>query len=107
MSDFLIQFKEFNYKTIYHNNKLLQEKLKITHIFETLFDHFLEDLKNKNLISPIYKDFIKLNGISKDYITNATNEELVVDYIAGMTDRYCESSFGSIVLPIRRTTYGE
>jgi dGTPase len=107
MSNFLIQFKDYNYQKIYHNDKLLQEKMKISHIFKTLFEHFVKDLENENLKSPIYEDFIKLKGISQDYITKATNEELVVDYIAGMTDRYSESRFRSIVLPIRRTTYGE
>lgn len=107
MSDFLIQFKNFNYQNIYLNDRLLQEKPKISHIFKTLFAHFVKDLESEDKNSPIYEDFVQLKGISQDYLTNATNEEKVIDYIAGMTDRYCESRFRSIVLPIRRTTYGE
>lgn len=107
MSDFLTQFKKYNYRKIYENSQLLQEKPKIKHIFETLFYQFLDDLEGNNRNSPIFGDFKLLKGISKDYINNATNGELVIDYIAGMTDRYCESKFSSIVLPERRTTYGK
>ena len=94
-------FKNFNSKNIYRNVKLLRESEKIKHMYTTLFEVFLTDLKKENEESLIYPDMKKLNWVSRDYLKRATPPVIVRDYIAGMTDRYFEYVFNKITIPDR------
>jgi dGTPase len=95
------EFYEFNKKQIYKNPKLIKESDKIRFMYTTLFEHFLEDLDKENKESLIYLDMKNLDWISSAYKNNATQPELVRDYIAGMTDRYFELVFNKITIPDR------
>jgi len=92
---------KFNMNNIYSNPKLIKESEKIRFMYTTLFEHFMADLDKENEESLIYPDMKKLDWISSEYIKNATQPEIVRDYIAGMTDRYFEFVFNKITIPER------
>lgn len=82
----IVNLKKFNYENIYdkiYTNKELDE---IKHKFEYLFDNLLISLKEKDLNSKIYSKFYL--PMNNDYKNNTSNERVVIDYIAGMTDEY-------------------
>lgn len=86
--------KKENYEYIYKNEKIenLYNEI-IKPMFSELYYRLLKDVKDKNISSFIYKHHI--NAIQKscqyyedwDYISEEANQ-IVVDYIASMTDDY-------------------
>jgi len=51
-----------------------------------LFETYLEDIETENRSSVIFTGF--LENMSEDYLDNYQKEEIVRDFIAGMTDQY-------------------
>ena len=90
----LKDLKRFNYENIYSkaNSKKTINEWRI--MFNRLFDYYLDCLNNKVKSSSIYKVF--LNDMNDDYKNNTTNERMVIDYIAGMTDEYFINEFNKI-----------
>ena len=86
ISEVLKKLKKFNLERIYMNTKIKQHSSVIKNLFEMLFIKYLNDLENNNRSSVIFTNF--LQDISDDYLANYTNEEIVRDFIAGMTDQY-------------------
>jgi len=99
------ELKEFNNEYIYHNPKVTEQKPKIRHMFETLFERCLMDFFDRNESTPIYEDMWKCTWISQGYKDSITPPELVRDYIAGMTDRYFDQKFSEFVIPARRRDF--
>ncbi len=89
----IVDLKAFNYKYIYSNAYTKDEKEKIKLIFNRLFKKYLEDLKIHNEDSIIYKSY--LNHMSEEYKRN-TNERIVIDYLAGMTDEYIIKQYNEL-----------
>ncbi len=86
VSEALKQFKSFNLERIYLNQTIKKHLKTITSLFEILFERYLTDIENKNHSSVIFTRFLK--DISQDYIQKHSKEEIVRDFIAGMTDQY-------------------
>jgi dGTPase len=86
VSDALRQLKEFNLNRIYMNPKIKQHLGMIEQLFEILFDQYLTDLLKKNRSSAIFTQYLK--DMAPDYIGQHRPEEIVRDFIAGMTDQY-------------------
>lgn len=80
------ELKDFNYKNIYNkaNTKESIEILKIQ--FRYLFDTYLNDLIIENKTSEIYTFF--LNHKNDKYNLENKKERIVIDFIAGMTDKF-------------------
>ena len=86
--------KRDNYQMIYrrdHVSKVLEESVRP--MMHRMYYKLLQDLKDGNLNSPIFKhhiDFVTANHYahSMPYIETEPNQ-IVVDYIASMTDDYC------------------
>ena len=76
----------FNYKNIYYKSASKSKIEEYRMMFNKLFDIYLSQINNKKIDEDIYTVF--LNGMSSDYITNNSNERIVVDYISGMTDDF-------------------
>ena len=62
-------------------------------MFESVYARLLEDLKNNRKSSPIFKHHIEfVNNANRftdyEYTKNSDFDEIVVDYIASMTDDY-------------------
>lgn len=89
----ILDLKKFNYEHIYALAYTQNERLTIQKMFELLFDTYLEDLKTKNGYSAIVKYY---KVMSKEYQQN-TNERIVIDYIAGMTDKYIMKEYNKIL----------
>lgn len=82
----LIDLKKFNYENIYAKANTQEEIKSFEVMFNTLFDKYLEDIKNKNVDSNIYTAF--LNDMNDNYLKETSNERKAIDFIAGMTDDY-------------------
>jgi len=87
--------KTFNYEHIYSkaNSKETLELFK--DMFNKVFEHFLNDVRNDNRESDIFTIF--LNDMSEEYMNNTSDERKVIDYIAGMTDDFMIKEYNSIV----------
>jgi len=86
ISDALKLLKEFNFKHIYMNPKIKKHLGTIKKLFEMLFEKYLDDLENENQSSVIFTRFLK--DMSENYLINHSKEEMVRDFVAGMTDQY-------------------
>lgn len=86
--------KKINYEMIYKQDKvakLLDGTVKP--MMQKLYYHLLDDLKRGNKSSPVFKhhiDFVAGNhyAAKEPYIETEPNQ-IVVDYMASMTDDYC------------------
>jgi dGTPase len=87
--------KEFNYERIYNNPRIKAETPKIEGLFASMWTRFLEDVRERRLESPIWRDF--LSTMVPVYMENQQPPEIVRDFIASMTDAYflrqCEELF--------------
>ena len=87
--------KRANYNMIYNVDsvsRVLEEKVRP--IMQRLYYKLLSDLKCGNISSPIFKqhiDFVVNNHYAPKlpYLENTEPNQIVVDYIASMTDDYC------------------
>jgi len=86
VSDALKRLKDFNLERIYMNPKIKRHTDTIQKLFGMLFEKYLKDIETENRSSVIFKGF--LEDMSEDYIKNHSKEEIVRDFIAGMTDQY-------------------
>jgi dGTPase len=86
ISDALKLLKEFNFKHIYMNPKIKKHLGTIKKLFEMLFEKYLNDLENGNHSSVIFTRFLK--NMSENYLIHHSKEEMVRDFVAGMTDQY-------------------
>lgn len=93
--DAMNELKTFNYKNIYHKSNTKEELLKVEDIFNKLFEANLKYLMEKDYSKNIYK--IYLNNMSDDYKNNTSNERIVIDYIAGMTDEFFINEYHKLV----------
>lgn len=91
----IVQLKKFNYEHIYNKAMSKKRKDELTHKFEVLFEEYLEDLKTNNQSSPIINSYLK--NMIPEYRNNNTNERIVIDYIAGMTDDYFLREYARII----------
>lgn len=84
--------KKDNYDNIYKNPTVKDNDETIKQMMAMVYDKLLLDIKNSNYSSPIYLHHI--NYLNKPYYNRITPYEeteinqIVVDFIAGMTDDY-------------------
>lgn len=97
----LKQAKNDNYSTLYSQknfSSLIESTLKP--MFRLLYDRLYQDLINKNTSSPIFTHHI--DYINKTYYkrttpyTETSPDQIVVDYIASMTDDYFVAIFNRL-----------
>ena len=91
----LLSLKDFNMKNIYlkANNKKAVDSYR--RIFNNLFEVYLNALNNNKKSNNIYEVFLK--NKSKVYIKNNRKEQIIIDYMSGMTDRFIESEYDRYV----------
>ena len=86
--------KQENYEVIYNNPQISNKYNDIIKpMFEKIYYKLLEDVKNEDYNSLIYKHHISFIGKNVKYYNrkeyqNEDANEIVVDYIASMTDDY-------------------
>ncbi len=82
----LQELKDFNNKNIYMKSMSDSEYKYYEEGMNHLFYSYLEDVKNKDKSSFIYRIF--LNEQSESYIKNTADKRKVIDFISGMTDEF-------------------
>jgi len=97
----LATLKKFNYREIYDNPRLTSQRPKIKNMYETVFSGSLRDLQSENPGARIFRDYIDASWVSQSYLKSARSEEIVSDFVSGMTDNYFESCFSEMVMPTR------
>ena len=73
---------------------VFEEKCMLKTMLNTLYVTYMSDLENNNQDSNIIKSY--LNNMSLEYKKNS-NERIVIDYIAGMTDDYTLKEYNKII----------
>lgn len=82
----LFMLKDFNYNHIYKYSLTKDEYDRYSKGMKDIYHRYLLDIENDNIDSLIYKDFLAHQ--SPNYLTNTSNKQKVIDFIAGMTDDY-------------------
>ena len=85
------ELKTFNYSHIYNKANSVETIESYEMMFRFLFDYYLKELHNKNNASDIYQVF--LGDMCDKYLINTTDEQKVIDFIAGMTDDYFQNQY--------------
>lgn len=87
--------KQFNYEKIYYKANSKEDINHYEEMFNTLFNTYLNDLKEKNSKSDIYQVF--LGDMCDNYLINTSDEQKVIDFIAGMTDDYFNRMYNKCI----------
>ena len=85
----VFDLKAFNYEHIYAKANTKEELEYYRNGMNNIYNELLNDINNHNEASDIYK--IYLNKMDEKYLNNTSNERVVIDYIAGMTDDFFKS----------------
>lgn len=93
----LKQMRKFNFQYIYFDSKLKKESHKIKLGYRILFNYLLEDYDQKKHDSYLFNHFI--HNKTDAYIEGTKPVQMVVDFIAGMTDNYFIRTFEKLIVP--------
>ncbi len=89
--------RKFNFEHIYTHPKLKVESQKIKRSYRILFEFLLKELNEKEKDSVVWMHFAH-NKASK-YQKSTPPIQMVVDYMAGMTDSYFLQTLQKLILP--------
>ena len=81
----LLDLKQFNSDHIYKRSMTLEEYAYYENGMIDIFNKYVKDLDENNKDSNIYKMF--LGTKSDEYKNNTSHKRMVIDFIAGMTDK--------------------
>ncbi len=90
--------KAFNYERIYHCSFILAQRKKFDAMVRQLFAAYLDDLETGRDSSPVFDDFVA--RLPESYIKTTSNERIVADFIAGMTDQYFLKQYTQRFIPL-------
>ena len=91
----IFDLKAFNYKYIYSKANTKEQLEYYKNGMNLLFSKYLSDLENNNYESEIYRIF--LDDMNSKYKENNSNKQIVIDFIAGMTDDYFMKQVDKII----------
>lgn len=91
----VVDLKKFNMEKIYKKAVSKEQLEEYRNIFNKLFSIYMQALKNKNYDNDIY---IYINSMSNKYIQNNIREQIVIDFLSGMTDRYIEYQYKKYIM---------
>ncbi len=83
------KLRDYMFENVYLNKDAKSEEFKVEYIIEELYKYYLKD---KNKLPKTHLEFY-------DKIENVFIEDIISDYIAGMTDRYLLNTFNKIFVP--------
>lgn len=89
--------RRFNFQHIYTHPKLKVESAKIKQSYRILFDFLLDDLKKHQEHSFLWLQF--LHKRSEKYLSLTSSVQMVIDYIAGMTDSFFVRTLEKVFIP--------
>ena len=90
---------DFNYQKIYLAPVKQTQNAKIEKMFRLMFENFLDDVEKENKHSRIFRDCPNIQN--HDFRIHTPNAQIIIDYIAGMTDDYFLNTFKELFLPRR------
>lgn len=93
----LQELRQFNFDYIYSHPKLKVESKKIEEGYRLMLEWFLNDLEKNKKTSYLWIHF--LSNRSEKYLTETSAVQMVIDYIAGMTDHFFIRTLEKIFLP--------
>lgn len=94
----LMELKSWNYKNIYESEIATGHNNVLENLFNNLFDAYVERINSINYLSKIrideftdksdkiFYDF--LNNKTIEYLENTDKRRIIIDYIAGQTDKF-------------------
>lgn len=86
---------DFNYKKIYSNPKKEDKEEKFEGLFDGVFNALRKEINVKGSdINTLY-----LKGMNKDYTNSNSSDKIIVDFIAGMTDKFFMDQYKKLYLP--------
>lgn len=97
VAEALLHLREFNFKKIYFHPSIKTQSVKVRRSYRTLFTFLLEDFRKQNQESAIWRSFLA-NKQSK-YLSTTGEVQMVVDYIAGMTDGFFIQAMNKFFIP--------
>ena len=86
---------DFNYKNIYSNPKKEDKEEKYRGLFISLFESLKEDLELKR--GYIFENY--LAEMNKSYTKLNSSDRIIVDFMAGMTDKFFINQYKEAFLP--------
>ena len=93
------ELRKFNFQNIYSHPKLKVESEKVKRGYRILFELLLEDVGRNDGNSFIKRTF--LDNKSEKYLKNTGDVQIVIDYIAGMTDGFFVKTLELFAVPKR------
>ncbi len=96
----LVQLKKFNFDNIYSKANTLEDLKRYEKMFRSLFYKYKKDIELANQKSTIYITF--LEGMSKNYLENTTDNRKIIDFLAGMTDDYLKKCYEKDILSLNK-----
>lgn len=93
----LKRLRHFNFQNIYIHPKLKVESSKIKRSYRILFEWLLHNLEEEKTNSYLWKYF--LHKRNEAYLQQTSSIQMVIDYIAGMTDSYFIKTLEKVILP--------
>lgn len=97
--DALKVLREFNFNYIYMDPRLKTQSKKIKQGYRILFDLLYKDLIKNRDTSHIFREFC--HNKPKKYLESTTDVQMVVDFVAGMTDTYFINTLDTLIVPKR------
>lgn len=88
MAELTAELRDFLFENVYYNKVAKSEEDKTMFIVEKIFEYYT---KNFDALPEFYLKIYENN--------NFTKEEIIKDYIAGMTDRYAMKVFEELYIP--------
>ena len=94
----LMELKRWNYKNIYESEDATKNNNILENLFNNIFDAYVERIntidhtlkvkitENMDPSEKIFAEF--LNNKSYDYLKNTDKRRIIIDYIAGQTDKF-------------------
>jgi len=95
--DALRSLRRFNFQHIYVHPKLKGESSKIKTSYRLLFEWLLDDFKEHKEESYLWRHY--LHKRSEKYLSQTAAVQMVIDYIAGMTDNFFVRTLEKIFIP--------
>ena len=86
---------DFNYKKIYSNPKKEDKEEKFEELFSGVYRALQKEINVKS--SDINTYFLK--GMNKGYTNSNSSDKIIVDFIAGMTDKFFIEQYKKLYLP--------
>lgn len=94
----LMELKRWNYKNIYESEMATGHNNVLENLFNNLFDAYAERINSINYLSKIEIDEFTeqsdkifygfLNNKTIEYLENTDKRRIIIDYIAGQTDKF-------------------